>query len=276
MAGLSEQTLLLIWMALRHAVCKHCACMPGPDKQHPGHHPHALSTDACAVQIPRLYDIYKAQGLIDNFEQLLDNIFTPLFEVTVDPNSHPQLHLFLKTVSLPLPLLCTWPYTQTRMQPAHCSMHGALCESFSPSGMWRPVTQGRALNLQVVGFDMVDDESKPERRPAKHMKTPEEWDLKHNPAYAYYAFYTYANLYTLNKLREARGLNTFALRPHAGADAPLLKHAAVLNPKGCLAHQASSCRLLFAHASSGACAVEAMTQTIEAKLRRDLILEHLN
>ena len=70
---------------------------------------------------------------------------------------------------------------------------------------------------QVVGFDMVDDESKPERRPAKHMKTPREWELKHNPAYAYYAFYTYANLYTLNKLREARGLNTFALRPHAGA-----------------------------------------------------------
>ncbi|BDA45326.1 AMP deaminase 2 at C-terminar half [Coccomyxa sp. Obi] len=117
------------------------------------------------IQIPRLYDIYKAQGLVDNFEQLLDNIFTPLFEVTVDPNSHPQLHLFLK---------------------------------------------------QVVGFDMVDDESKPERRPAKHMKTPREWDLKHNPAYAYYAFYTYANLYILNKLREARGLNTFALRPHAG------------------------------------------------------------
>lgn len=50
------------------------------------------------MQIPRLYDIYKAQGLIDNFEQLLDNIFTPLFEVTVDPNTHPQLHLFLKTV----------------------------------------------------------------------------------------------------------------------------------------------------------------------------------
>ena len=63
---------------------------------------------------------------------------------------------------------------------------------------------------------MVDDESKPERRPAKHMKAPREWDLKHNPAYAYYAFYTYANLFTLNKLREARGLNTFALRPHAG------------------------------------------------------------
>lgn len=29
---------------------------------------------------------------------MLDNIFAPLFEVTVDPNSHPQLHMFLKTV----------------------------------------------------------------------------------------------------------------------------------------------------------------------------------
>ena len=57
-----------------------------------------------SLQIPRLYDIYKAQGIIENFEQLLDNIFTPLFEVTVDPASHPQLHLFLKQV---LKLLCS-------------------------------------------------------------------------------------------------------------------------------------------------------------------------
>ena len=76
--------------------------MLGPHKQRPRHHLHALLSKICDAQIPRLYDIYKAQGLIDNFEQLLDNIFTPLFEVTVDPNSHPQLHLFLKTVSLPL------------------------------------------------------------------------------------------------------------------------------------------------------------------------------
>lgn len=43
--------------------------------------------------------MYKEQGIIENFEQLLDNIFHPLFEVTRDPNSHPQLHLFLKNVS---------------------------------------------------------------------------------------------------------------------------------------------------------------------------------
>ena len=71
--------------------------------------------------------------------------------------------------------------------------------------------------MQVVGFDMVDDESKPERRPSKHMQAPADWTLKHNPAYSYYAYYIYANLYTLNKLREHRGLNTFAMRPHAGA-----------------------------------------------------------
>ncbi|KAL4859603.1 AMP deaminase [Chlorella vulgaris] len=117
------------------------------------------------IQIPRLYNLYKEQGIIENFEQLLSNIFTPLFEVTRNPNSHPQLHLFL---------------------------------------------------LGVSGFDLVDDESKPERRPNKHMPKPHEWSSKHNPAYAYYAYYMYANLYTLNKMREARGLNTFTFRPHAG------------------------------------------------------------
>ncbi|KAK9839161.1 hypothetical protein WJX74_010777 [Apatococcus lobatus] len=128
---------------------------------------HQLGSDNVLwlIQLPRLYDVYKASGIIDNFEQLLDNIFVPLFEVTLDPNSHPQLHLFLK---------------------------------------------------QVVGFDMVDDESKPERRPTKHMMTARQWDLKFNPAYSYYAYYIYANLYTLNKLREQRGYTTFAFRPHSG------------------------------------------------------------
>ena len=84
------------------------------------------------IQIPRLYNVYRSQGTMQNFQQMLDNIFQPLFEVTVDPSSHPALHHFLKL---------------------------------------------------VVGFDMVDDESKPERRPSKHMRAPEEWDVPHNPAF---------------------------------------------------------------------------------------------
>jgi len=117
------------------------------------------------IQVPRLYNVYKEQGIIESFQQLLDNLFDPLFEVTLDPNSHPMLHVFLRHVS---------------------------------------------------GFDLVDDESKPERRPNKHMPPPSEWTSKHNPAYAYYTYYMYANLYSLNRLRESRGFNTFSLRPHSG------------------------------------------------------------
>lgn len=54
--------------------------------------------------------------------------------------------------------------------------------------------------MQVVGFDMVDDESKPERRPTKHMPTPSQWTNDFNPAFSYYAYYCYANLFTLNKV----------------------------------------------------------------------------
>ncbi|XP_042429134.1 probable AMP deaminase [Zingiber officinale] len=117
------------------------------------------------IQIPRLYNIYKEMGIVNSFQTLLDNIFLPLFEVTVDPDSHPQLHVFLK---------------------------------------------------QVVGLDLVDDESKPERRPTKHMPTPEQWTNVFNPAFSYYAYYCYANLYTLNKLRESKGLTTIKFRPHSG------------------------------------------------------------
>ncbi|KAK4478457.1 hypothetical protein RD792_013932 [Penstemon davidsonii] len=117
------------------------------------------------IQLPRLYNVYKEMGIVTSFQNILDNIFLPLFEVTVDPNSHPQLHVFLK---------------------------------------------------QVVGLDLVDDESKPERRPTKHMPTPAEWTNIFNPAFSYYAYYCYANLYTLNKLRESKGMTTIKFRPHSG------------------------------------------------------------
>ncbi|KAL3617478.1 hypothetical protein CASFOL_037799 [Castilleja foliolosa] len=117
------------------------------------------------VQLPRLYNIYKDMGIVTSFQNILDNIFLPLFEVTVDPDSHPQLHVILK---------------------------------------------------QVVGLDLVDDESKPERRPTKHMPTPAQWTNIFNPAFSYYAYYCYANLYTLNKLRESKGMSTIKFRPHSG------------------------------------------------------------
>lgn len=50
------------------------------------------------IQIPRLYNVYRETGIIENFEQMLENIFLPLFEATLDPSSHPQLHVFLSQV----------------------------------------------------------------------------------------------------------------------------------------------------------------------------------
>ncbi|KAF9273811.1 AMP deaminase, partial [Mortierella alpina] len=50
------------------------------------------------IQVPRLYNVYKATKTVDNFEQVIQNIFKPLFEVTRDPSSHPNLHIFLQRV----------------------------------------------------------------------------------------------------------------------------------------------------------------------------------
>jgi len=51
------------------------------------------------IQIPRIYDIFRANNLINNYNEILYNIWMPLFEVTNDPSSHPYLHKFLFHVS---------------------------------------------------------------------------------------------------------------------------------------------------------------------------------
>lgn len=119
------------------------------------------------IQVPRIYTLFKKTNQIKNFGELIQNVFRPLFEVTLDPTSHPHLHKFLR---------------------------------------------------QVSGFDSVDDESRPERQLCLRSlpQSPEAWDIDENPPYAYWLYYMWANLVTLNRLREARGLNTFDLRPHCG------------------------------------------------------------
>ncbi|XP_006780231.1 AMP deaminase 3 [Neolamprologus brichardi] len=51
------------------------------------------------IQVPRIYDIFKLKKLIPNFAKMLENIFLPLFEATVNPQKHKELHIFLKYVS---------------------------------------------------------------------------------------------------------------------------------------------------------------------------------
>ena len=117
------------------------------------------------IQVPRLYNVYKASKLVDSFEDIIKNIFEPLFEVTRDPRTHPELHVFLQ---------------------------------------------------RVIGFDSVDDESKPEKRIFKKYPFPKGWNIAMNPPYSYYIYYMLANMATLNFFRRLRGFNTFVLRPHAG------------------------------------------------------------
>jgi len=47
-------------------------------------------------------DVYHTKKQLSNFQEMLENIFMPLFEATVNPSSHPQLHLFLQHVSEPV------------------------------------------------------------------------------------------------------------------------------------------------------------------------------
>lgn len=117
------------------------------------------------IQVPRLFDVYKSTGLMKNFEQVIVNLFQPLFEVTRDPSSHPELHIFLQ---------------------------------------------------RVIGFDSVDDESKPERRLYRKFPVPKVWESKQNPPYSYWIYYLFANMSSLNVWRKQRGFNTFVLRPHCG------------------------------------------------------------
>ncbi|XP_059359627.1 AMP deaminase 2 isoform X4 [Carassius carassius] len=123
------------------------------------------------VQVPRLFDVYHTKKQLSNFQQMLENIFMPLFEVTVNPSSHPQLHLFLQ---------------------------------------------------HVVGFDSVDDESKPEHHIFNlDSPKPVNWTVEDNPPYSYYLYYMYANMTVLNHLRRQRNLNSFVLRPHCGEAGPI-------------------------------------------------------
>ncbi|CAI2726449.1 unnamed protein product [Schistosoma spindalis] len=51
------------------------------------------------IQVPRLFDVYHSKGSMKYFQDIITNVFQPLFEVTVNPKSHPELHAFLQYVT---------------------------------------------------------------------------------------------------------------------------------------------------------------------------------
>ncbi|XP_029438523.1 AMP deaminase 3 isoform X2 [Rhinatrema bivittatum] len=51
------------------------------------------------IQVPRIYDIFRSKKILPSFGKMLENIFLPLFEATINPSDHKELHLFLKYVT---------------------------------------------------------------------------------------------------------------------------------------------------------------------------------
>lgn len=50
------------------------------------------------IQVPRLYDIYKKTGQVKTFQDIIKNLFQPLFEVSKNPSKNPKLFVFLQRV----------------------------------------------------------------------------------------------------------------------------------------------------------------------------------
>jgi AMP deaminase len=121
------------------------------------------------VQIPRLWRIYSTKPVDEpgqaprSFVEMIENIFVPLFEATLNPDDHPEI--------------------------AQAMTH-------------------------IVGFDSVDDEGVLEESCSN--QRPHEWTTDKNPSFWWQLYFLWANMEVLNHLRQARGLNTFSFRPHAG------------------------------------------------------------
>jgi AMP deaminase len=56
-------------------------------------------TNMWMVQVPRIYRTYKQLNKISCFQDLLHNLWTPIFEATLHPDKHPALARFLKNLS---------------------------------------------------------------------------------------------------------------------------------------------------------------------------------
>ncbi|CAD2219605.1 hypothetical protein AGDE_15112 [Angomonas deanei] len=56
-------------------------------------------TNKWMIQVPRLFGLYRRSGKLRNFQEMLSNIFAPLWEASIHPERHPFLHIFLANIS---------------------------------------------------------------------------------------------------------------------------------------------------------------------------------
>jgi AMP deaminase len=160
------------------------------------------------VQIPRLYNLYREANEVSSFSEMLSNIFKPLFDVTIDPNvDWKVLYIFvyvflLMSFSIYSSFICfcnnLWDLTVWTTSPRANSC-GETSLPLRPNGLLPQTLHTGFRFLYCCCFFFFFS-----------------FLLTFVHATSYYLYYMHANLCVLNKLREERGFNTFASRPHSG------------------------------------------------------------
>uniref|UniRef100_A0A8C2U3J7 AMP deaminase n=2 Tax=Coturnix japonica TaxID=93934 RepID=A0A8C2U3J7_COTJA len=51
------------------------------------------------IQVPRIYDVFRSRNFLPHFGKMLENIFVPIFEATVNPQAHKELSVFLRHIT---------------------------------------------------------------------------------------------------------------------------------------------------------------------------------
>ncbi|KAM9519868.1 AMP deaminase 1 [Guaruba guarouba] len=51
------------------------------------------------IQVPRIYDVFRCKNFLPHFGKMLENIFVPVFEATINPQAHKQLSVFLRHIT---------------------------------------------------------------------------------------------------------------------------------------------------------------------------------
>jgi len=149
-------------------------------KKHDLHKPPWTKRNLWLVQIPRVFKVFLGTSF-QNFEEFLNNIFQALFEVALEPESHPDLAEVLPSIV------------------------GFDC--VDDESIADPLLARRS---QVYGnkgdVGDIDDALAPRR-----------WNVKENPPYSYYCYFLSSNLRRFNDLCRMLGRPWhLTFRPHSG------------------------------------------------------------
>lgn len=150
-------------------------------KKHDLHKPPWTKRNLWLVQIPRVFKAFLEKKFVNNFEEFLNNIFQALFEVALEPSTHPELAEVLPSIV------------------------GFDC--VDDESIADPLLARRS---QVYGShgsaESVDE--------ALH---PKRWNVAENPPYSYYCYFLSCNLRRFNDLcRTLKRPWHLSFRPHSG------------------------------------------------------------